>query len=79
MRLGEDRDGGYRLFMVAGTALETEQLLRGTPLQIKFDEKVSDLIETIIDEGVEHHYALIHGDVTAELKLFAKWMGIQII
>ena len=58
---------------------ETEQLLRGTPLQIKFDEKVSDLIETIIDEGVEHHYALIHGDVTAELKLFAKWMGIQII
>ena len=79
MRIGEDRDGGYRLFMAAGTALETEQLLRGTPLQIKFDEKVSDLIETIIDEGVEHHYALIHGDVTAELKLFAKWMGIQII
>ena len=79
MRIGEDRDGGYRLFMAAGTALETEQLLRGTPLQVKFDEKVSDLIETIIDEGVEHHYALIHGDVTAELKLFAKWMGIKII
>ena len=79
MRIGEDRDGGYRLFMAAGTALETEQLLRGTPLQVKFDEKVSDLIETIIDEGVEHHYALIHGDVTAELRLFAKWMGIKII
>lgn len=79
MRLGEDRDGGYRLFLASGTALETEQLLRGTPLTVRFDEEVPALIEKIIDNGVEHHYALIHGDVAEELKLFARWMNIAIV
>ena len=48
LRLGEDRDGGYRLFMAAGTALETPQLLRGTPLRIRFDQPVRPMIEKII-------------------------------
>lgn len=79
LRLGEDRDGGYRLFMAAGTALETPQLLRGTPLRIRFDQPVRPMIEKIIDNGIEHHYALIHGDITAELALYAKWQNIAII
>ncbi len=80
MRLGETKEHGkYRLFLATGTALETEQLLRGNPLKIKFDRSIPEMIQTILDNGVEHHYVLIHGDVSNSLKLFAKWFDIQIL
>lgn len=79
-RLGENLDGtAYRMLIAPGTAVETDQVLRGNPLNIKFDAGSDKLRETIIEQGFEHHYSLIHGDISGELKKLCKLMNIEII
>jgi L-fucose isomerase-like protein len=77
--LTEKRDSGYRLLMATGEALETEQVLKGNPLEIKFNSDIKEMIETIVENGIKHHYVLVHGDITEELTLFAKLLEIEII
>ncbi len=80
LRLGETREQGkYRIFAASGTALDTDQILRGNPLKVKFDRNVSEMLETVIDNGVEHHYVVVHGDIMEKLRLFARWMNIEIL
>lgn len=79
-RLSENRDGTkFRMLIAPGTALETDQELRGNPLRIKFDAGCDKLRETVIGQGFEHHYSLIHGDIAAELGMLCKLMNIDII
>jgi len=80
MRLGETREQGkYRLFVASGTALDTDQILRGNPLKVKFDRQVSEMVDTVIGNGIEHHYVVVHGDITDKLKQFAEWMDIEVL
>lgn len=79
MRLSETLENGYRLFVASGEALKTEQLLKGNPLQIKFNDDMEEMLKTIIEKGIEHHYVMVYGDISEELKLFAKFTDIEII
>ena len=80
LRLGETREQGkYRLFAAAGTALDTDQILRGNPLNVKFDRRIPEMIDTVIENGIEHHYVVVHGDIMDKLRLFAKWMDLEIL
>ena len=76
-RYDTDRDGRQRLLIAGGEALDTEAFLRGNPLRIRFDCSVKDLVDTVIDQGFEHHYALIHADVVEPLRQIARWKGIS--
>ena len=77
--LTEEKDSGYRLLMATGEALETEQVLKGNPLEIKFNSDMNEMIKTIVKNGIKHHYVLVHGDITEELTLFAKLNNIKMI
>ena len=80
LRLGETREPGkYRLFATAGTALDTDQILRGNPLNVKFDRRISEMLDTVIENGIEHHYVVVHGDIMDKLRLFAKWMDLELL
>ena len=72
-----DADNKPRMLIVPGEALDTENFLRGNPLRIRFDAKVKAVIDTVMDRGFEHHYAVIHADVAEELKLFCRWLRIE--
>ena len=72
-----DVDNKPRMLIVPGEALDTENFLRGNPLRIRFDGKVKSVIDTVMDRGFEHHYAVIHADVAEELGIFCKWLGIE--
>ena len=76
-KLDTDADGGMRMLIAPGTALDTEPFIRGNPLNIHFDGSVPLLIDTIMKRGFEHHYAVIHADVKAELLQFCEWTGIE--
>ncbi len=78
-KLDTDADGKLRMLIVPGTALDTEPFLRGNPLTVRFDGRVPELIGTIIKQGFEHHYAVIHADVKAELIQFCEWLGIETV
>ncbi len=72
-----DADNRPRMLIVPGEALDTEDFLRGNPLRIRFDAKVKQLIDTVMDRGFEHHYAVIHADVVDGARIFCKWLGIE--
>ena len=63
----------------AGTALDTDQILRGNPLNVKFDRRIPEMVDTVIENGIEHHYVVVHGDIMDKLRLFAKWMDLEIL
>ncbi len=68
---------GYRMLIAAGNALDTDKFIRGNPLNIRFDGSVEKLIGTIINEGLEHHYSIVYGDIKDELIAFCKEMKIE--
>lgn len=78
-KLDTDADGKLRMLVAPGTAINTEPFIRGNPLTVRFDGAVPQLVDTIMKKGFEHHYAVIHADVKAELIQFCEWLNIEII
>jgi L-fucose isomerase-like protein len=80
LRIGETRNGSaYRLLAISGEGLETEQVLKGNPLKVKFNRPAQELAEKLIENGFEHHYILCHGDITKELRLFSKLLDLELV
>ncbi len=78
MRIGESRDGsGYRLLCISGEGIDTTQFIKGTPLNVRFRRPAMQLVETLVENGFEHHYVLCHGDISKELKLLAKILNLE--
>jgi L-fucose isomerase-like protein len=67
----------YRLFILTGEAVDTPMLLRGNNLLVKTDMPVRQVIERIIERGIEHHYSATYGDLRRDLVEFCTWTGIQ--
>ena len=80
IRIGETKEGqGFRLLSISGEGLDTEQMLHGTPLSVRFNQPAAELVEKLVDSGFEHHYVLCHGDISKELRLFAKLLDLELI
>ena len=75
---GEGKNG-HRLLLASGIALDTEQLIKGNPLNIKFDCNVKELVETIIYQGFGHHYTVVHRNVYNELTELCWWLDIELL
>ncbi len=70
---------GLRLFFAGGEAVDTGPILRGNPAGIRFDTPVRRLLKIILDEGMEHHYVIVHADIRPELRIMAKWLDMGTI
>jgi hypothetical protein len=51
----------------------------GTAGVLQFDTPVDAVLETIMSEGLEHHYGLVYADVREELRALAHEIGIPVI
>lgn len=76
--LGEG-ENGYRLLFTSGDAYETDQIIKGNPLNIMFGGNVKELVETIIYQGFSHHYVVTHANNCNELTEMCKWLDIELI
>lgn len=72
-----EKDGRYALFFTGGEALETEMILKGTPLWVKLDAQVDSLLGKIFDLGMEQHYSLIYGDIEEDLAQLCDVLDIE--
>ena len=70
-------DCGYRLLIVTGDAMPTGMPLRGNNIFVRTDLPVRQVVERIIERGVEHHYALSYGDLRTDLLELCRWAGLQ--
>lgn len=71
--------GKTRLFLEKGTAVETEQELRGTYVKVVFPITITELLDKVTSTGVAHHVVMVYGDHVRVLKKYAKMMGFEVI
>lgn len=72
-------EGKYRIFITTGEALPTEMILRGNPSIVKMDVSVKELLKAIVDNGIEHHYAIVYGDHKHDLVELCQLLNIDTI
>lgn len=76
LKLKETKDG-YKLFMAKGEGIEEDRELVANQLDIRFDAGYEKVIDTIMEHGIEHHYAISYADVVDEMKEVCKLIGIE--
>jgi len=69
--------GRYRMLIAGGEALETDQIVRGNPLEVKLTVDVFDFLKQMASKGIEHHYLIVSGDVRKELMELCEWLDIE--
>lgn len=71
--------GKTRVFIAKGEALPMEKLLKGTYAKVKFENHISDLLNTVTQTGVAHHVSMAYGDYIKVFRKFAKIMKWEVI
>jgi L-fucose isomerase-like protein len=70
---------GLRLFFAAGEAARTGKILCGNTLAVRFSMPVRQLLDLIMREGVEHHFAMVHADLRDDLRALARWLQLPAV
>ena len=78
VRLSQAR-GVQSLVIARGEMLKREMAFTGTSGVVKFERPASEMLERVIDSGLEHHMALAYGDHVAALESFAAAAGLPVI
>ena len=77
-RLSQSR-GVTRLTIGGGEMRETPRPYAGTGGVLRFDRPVEEVMDTVLTEGLEHHYGIVYGDVRPELRALAAELGLPIV
>jgi L-fucose isomerase-like protein len=77
-RLGHG-DGGLRLALGGGEILDAPRPFTGTAAVARPDTPADELVATVLAEGLDHHYGLVHGDVRGVMVAFAEALDIPVV
>jgi L-fucose isomerase-like protein len=72
-------NGEFLIHGGKGQALESESVLKGSNIFIRMDCGNKKFAESLLENGIPHHNAIVYGDVIDELKEFAKLMNIPVV
>lgn len=72
-------EGKYKLFLLQGEAVSMDRCTKGVTANIKVKRPVREIIETIIAEGVPHHYSIVWQDVAQALKEICGLLNIPVL
>ena len=65
------------MLVCPGEGIDTDLFVRGTPLNVTFDAGCEAVRREVMENGWEHHYALMYGDHVDELKDLCRNLGIE--
>jgi L-fucose isomerase-like protein len=71
--------GVHRLVVGTAEMLRAPLAFSGTAGVARFDSHVPDVEDTILGEGLEHHYGLVYGDVSVELRAVAALLALPVV
>ena len=77
-RLGH-ADGGLRLALGGGEIVDAPRPFTGTAAVARPDTPAEELVATVLAEGLDHHYGIVHGDVRGVMVAFAEALGIPVV
>jgi len=72
-------DGRLRLVLGKGEMLRAPQSFSGTSGVLRCTRPAAAVMQTILDEGLEHHIAITYGQETAVLHLLADYLQIPVL
>lgn len=76
-RLSENA-GKYRLVVGRGEVVRGPQSFSGTTGRIHFDRPASEVLDTMLREGLEHHISLTYGDHVQAMSILADLLGLPV-
>lgn len=71
--------GEDRLVIGGGEMLRAPLAFAGTAGVLQFDRPAVDVLDTVMGEGLEHHYGIGYGDVRAELYALADQLDLAVV
>jgi len=77
-RLSQSR-GLLRLVVAGGEMLKAPPSFSGTSGVLRFDRPAGQVLDRILEEGVEHHYGLAYGDCAAPLRAIAEKLSLPLL
>lgn len=77
-RLSQSR-GDVRFVVAGANALDRPMPYLGSSGVLRFDRRAAEVLETVVNEGLEHHLAVVYGDCVAELEAVAAVLGIPTV
>lgn len=77
-RIGKDAKGNFRAFICGGEALDKPKQFNGTSVVVKTDSCAENVVKSSVKAGFEPHFAVIYGDVKAEISALCEMLGIEI-
>jgi L-fucose isomerase-like protein len=77
-RLSQTR-GPLRLVVAGGEMLKAPASFSGTSGVLRFDRPAGEVLDRILEEGVEHHYGLAYGDCIAQLRAVAENLSLPLL
>lgn len=75
----EGGTAGYQLLVGGGEMVSAPISFGGTSGVLRFDKPAGEVLDTILRRGVEHHLCITYGDVRAELRDFARLVGMPVL
>ncbi|MCP4223260.1 MAG: hypothetical protein GY773_07975 [Actinomycetia bacterium] len=71
--------GSHRLVIGGGEMLRAPLAYGGTAGVVRFDRSAESVLNTIMTEGLEHHYGIVYGDHRIELRALAEIWQLPIV
>lgn len=71
--------GGLRLVVGSGEMIRAPLRFSGTSGVLRFDQPAQAVLDTIMQEGLDHHICLTYGEHTAALLAFAELLTLPVI
>lgn len=69
----------YALVVGGGEMLQAPKSFSGTSGVLRFDQPAAIVLDTIMRQGLEHHFSITYGDYRAELRTFAELVGVPVL
>lgn len=71
--------GRPRLVVGGGEVLDRPRPYHGTSGVVRMDRPGDEVLATVMAEGLDHHYGIVHGDVRSALAGFATHTGLDVV
>jgi L-fucose isomerase-like protein len=78
-RLHHTPDTGYQLVIGGGEMISAPPSFSGTSGVIRFDRSALEVFDTVMSEGLEHHFCIVYGDHQQALHTFARLVGLPVL
>jgi len=69
----------YRLFLSKGEGVQVDRDLSGVQGDFKLNRGIEEVLDGIIENGIEHHFSIVYSDIESKMKEYCKWTGIEVL